>query len=189
MSDGPYKSLPMRPGWKKVAQLAENSVFRPEEVGAAVNAALIKDCRAEGISEFTATLHDVLGGQQQLLFPKQIGTQLEALRHRSTGFPLRCVLIDNVIQLAASSKVETEILVVALKRTIGDRASRCTRQVEEHYCRKSSGRDGHEIGDRIEKAVCMASISEIARHILLPRSGSQVRPGLKRKGLDDGVDL
>lgn len=42
MSDGPHRSLPMRPGWKKVAEYAANKTSR-DQVRDAVEAAVEKD--------------------------------------------------------------------------------------------------------------------------------------------------
>lgn len=43
MSDGPWKSLRMRPHWKRVAKQAENGAFSPEEVSETLEAALLKE--------------------------------------------------------------------------------------------------------------------------------------------------
>ena len=45
MSDGPWKSLPLPPHWKRVAEQAENGSFSPDEVSRAMDAALSKDAR------------------------------------------------------------------------------------------------------------------------------------------------
>lgn len=43
MSDVPHRSLPMRPGWKKVAEYADNKNCACDQVRDAVEAAVEKD--------------------------------------------------------------------------------------------------------------------------------------------------
>ena len=47
MSDGPWKSLPMRQHWKRVAKQAENGAFSLEDLREVLEAALWKE--AEGL--------------------------------------------------------------------------------------------------------------------------------------------
>ena len=43
MSDGPHKSLNMKPGWKKVAERADLAAFEPEQVSEKLMSALQDD--------------------------------------------------------------------------------------------------------------------------------------------------
>ena len=47
MSDGPYRSLKMPRGWKKLAERADKKAYAPEEVRDALPDALEQDWRAE----------------------------------------------------------------------------------------------------------------------------------------------
>jgi hypothetical protein len=52
MSDGPHRSLPMRLGWKRVAECGDNRAFVSEEVSEAIVPALEQDCHAEMAEPF-----------------------------------------------------------------------------------------------------------------------------------------
>jgi hypothetical protein len=47
MSDGPHRSLPMRRGWKRVAERGDKRAYASEEVSEAIIVALEQDCRQE----------------------------------------------------------------------------------------------------------------------------------------------
>jgi hypothetical protein len=57
MSDGPHKSLPMRPGWKKVAECASKEAFTSNEVCEAINAAIAQDYQKDISPDFIASIH------------------------------------------------------------------------------------------------------------------------------------
>ena len=47
MSDGPHRSLPMRQGWKRVAERGANDNFTTEQIAAAIVPALEQDWHAD----------------------------------------------------------------------------------------------------------------------------------------------
>ena len=47
MSDGPFKSLPMSPRWKKVAEFADNSAASRNDIFLAVESGMEKRCSFE----------------------------------------------------------------------------------------------------------------------------------------------
>ena len=47
MSDGPHRSLPLRPGWKRTAERADTPAYEATEVTRAASRALEDDWRAE----------------------------------------------------------------------------------------------------------------------------------------------
>ena len=61
MSDGPHRSLPMRPGWKRLAQRADNANFTPAQVHEALLPALSEDCRIEMTTAFLDAFKGVYG--------------------------------------------------------------------------------------------------------------------------------
>ena len=65
MSDGPHRSLPMRPDWRKFAEYANNKNFARDQVRDAVVAAVEKDFgRAAGV-----------GGKQTSVEPRMFLAQ------------------------------------------------------------------------------------------------------------------
>lgn len=77
MSDGPHRSLPMRPPWKRVAHWADKEAFSVEDVRASVEVATEQDCR-EIRSEFLADIRRV--AEEPTLFPDDAAGRLAALQ-------------------------------------------------------------------------------------------------------------
>ena len=80
ISDGPHRSLPMRAGWKRVAECGDNHAYAPEEIRNAIIPALEQDCRAEITPQFVDALYKMFREQEISLFKDQLGPQLEVLR-------------------------------------------------------------------------------------------------------------
>jgi hypothetical protein len=121
MSDGPHRSLPMRPGWKRVAEYGDNRAFAPQEVCNAIPAALEEDCRAEMAPRFLDAYCDVFRNQESSLFKDQVAPQLEALRGLA-GLGMGRVVLDHAIQLCESGETGTNAAVKAVADALTDRA-------------------------------------------------------------------
>ena len=188
MSDGPHRSLPMRQGWKRVAERGANANFTTEEIAAAIVPALEQDCRAELGSEFLDDIRAVIDTQENSLFKDNITPHLEDLRGKA-GCGIGRVFLDNVIQLSASAKAELDILARAMTAALIDHAARGARQVEEHYLRKSTTPRAQNTRARIEQSIMPTPIAALARQILKMETRSAPRPALRLEGLDDGVRL
>lgn len=182
MSDGPHKSLPMRPGWKRVAECADNRAFAPAEVSRALIPALEQDCRAELPPQFLNALQNTYGS----LFKEQLGEQLEALRP-AAGHGLGGSILDHALLRAANGETGVDAPVKAVSDALMDRAAKGARQVEEHYCRKATKNRARDVHARLEDAVGGAAIEGLSRRLL----NDDARPSssLKQQGLDDGVKL
>jgi hypothetical protein len=188
MSDGPHRSLPMRSGWKRVAECGDNRAFAPEEISNAIIPALEQDCRDEIPPAFLDALCTAFREQEASLFKDQMGQQLEALR-RTAGHGIGRTLLEHAIQVSESGKTGLDVPLKAMTDALTDRAARGARQVEEHYCRAADAPRAHDVRARIEEAIGTAAIDGLARRILKLDPGPSGRPRLKKQGLDDGVWL
>ena len=188
MSDGPHRSLPMKPGWKRVAERADNRAFAPEEISTAIIPALRQDCRDEMIPEFIDGIRNVFEEQEGLLFRDDVIAQVEALKGQA-GYGIGRTLLDNVIQISAGDAPGLVALIDAMTAALADRANRCSRQIEEHYNRKSTATRANNVRARFEQGITGAALEALARQILKLDARSPARPALKRQGLDDGVSL
>jgi hypothetical protein len=188
MSDGPYKSLPMRRGWKKVAQWAANSAFAPEEICNALIPALARDWNTDVPIELTRAVEDIFGDQQDL-FRDQKVMRLESLRPVTVGRGLGKVFLDCAIQVAASGAAGPEAPIEAATNALAVRASRGAQHVEEHYCRKSTTPRANKVRARIEEGIGSASLNDLARQLLKRDPALPSRTPPKQRGLDDGVHL
>lgn len=188
MSDGPHRSLPMKPCWKRVAERADNPAFAADEISTAMIPALEQDCRDELPDEVIDDIRRVFEEQETLLFKDDVNRQIDSLRSRA-GSGIGRTLLNNVTRISASEAAGLTPLVDALTAALTDRATRCSRQVEEHYCRKSTAPRASNVRARFEEGIAGAALGALARQILKLDPRSQARPALKRKGLDDGVKL
>jgi GNAT superfamily N-acetyltransferase len=187
MSDGPHRSLPMRKGWKRVAESADNQAFGTDEIRDAILPALEEDCRGEIGPEFFSSLRRVCTDQEASLFKNDVASSLEALRN-AAGAGLARAVLNYALQQAARRGSAKDIPESALKDALIDRAARGARQVEEHYCRESTMPRANRVRERIEQAIGSADIGGVARRILDPEAKSETQAP-RRKGLDDGVKL
>jgi superfamily II RNA helicase len=180
MSDGPHRSLPMRPGWKRVAERAYNRNFDPNQITEAVLSALAKDCRMELSDTFLSSLR----GIYDTLLKDNLSSQLEALRGVAGPGLGRSVLDHAIHQSAAGATATAE---QALASALVDRNSRCARQVDELYRRALKNRSTIDMRARIEQAG--GGIAGLARQVLKMEPKTTRRTPPKHQDLDDGVAL
>lgn len=129
MSDGPHRSLNMRPGWKKAAEFADYDAFAPEDVSRAVASAFTQDWRTDVPDAVAACISEVLGGQQDSLFRDQKIMQLEALRPMVAGHGLAQVLLDCALQQALGGAVGPDAAVQAAADALDLWGARHGRQI------------------------------------------------------------
>ena len=188
MSDGPHRSLPMRRGWKRVAECADNRAFDAGEIAQAIGAALEQDCKGEMSRDFIDRLSRVCHEEESSLFKGQVRPKLEALRLEA-GAGIGHVILDHAIRLAANGRAAGEIPMEAAKCGLIDRGGRCARQVDEHYCRKSTQARAYKVRERVEQGLKGSHIDSVARRVLNGESGKSTRQPARKRRLDDGVKL
>lgn len=188
MSDGPHRSLPMKLGWRRVAERGDNSAFVPDEISRAIIPALERDCRDELSFEFLDGIRAMFREQDRSLFEDDSKSKIEALRDKA-GCGIGRTLFDNAAQLLAVEVAEEGTLVKALTAALTDRAARCSRQVEEHYLRKSNAPRANNVRMRLEQGIASSPLEALARRILKLDAQRPAGAALKQQGLDDGVSL
>lgn len=187
MSDGPYKSLPMRPAWKKVAELAENENFDVDQVAERLHLAVAEDFRKEVPHEIINLLDSVFKEGEGDLFPEQRQHDLSNARRLVDGSPLGSFFLDCAVQELAEGKVGQQGLKNAAEAAIHDRMQSGARQIEEHYLRHHDS-SRHIIGKRIQEAISRVATDDVVRQTL--RIGSETKLGaVRHQGIDDGVPL
>jgi hypothetical protein len=187
MSDGPHRSLPMRPGWKRVAERADNANFEAEDVARCVVPALEQDCSEEMSPAFINDIADICRRWDRSLFKPDMASEIEALR-ANAGCGIGRLFLDSVARLSATETADAAILVTAMTTALNHRGACSARQVEEHYYRKSTESRAINVRARLEQAVESAPTQALARKILKLDEGRSDRPTLK-KGLEDGVRI
>jgi hypothetical protein len=189
MSDGPYRSLPMSWGWKRLAEFSENVNFDQADACAAATRALESTWRHAVPIAFIREIRTVFLKHQPGLFSDdQIG-RMQSLAPHSAGYGIARLLADHASRVLGEGLCGKAGLAEATKRTLDAYAARATRQIEEHYCRRASARLMRQVRERIAQAVSAADFDALARHCAGLERG-RVRPGsFKHTGIDDGVPL
>lgn len=185
MSDGPHRSLPMRPHWKIAAQWAANLAHSAEEVSGAFAHALKKDILEAPI----AAVKDIL--TSETLFPEMRIERLEELRARHPRSAAANSLIDCAIETAASGLTGEAGAAAAVSSALEDMARAPVRSIDEHYQRKAGATASRNVRTRLDEAVGKLDSSGIARELLAPaRPPSRRSVELPRQtGLDEGPAL
>lgn len=187
MSDGPHKSLPMRPAWRRVAERGDKLAFAPEEVSNAIILALEQDCRTDLGRGFVDALRRLFLKQEASLFKDDLAPEFEALRGIA-GAGIGPLVLDHAIQCSERGEKGLDGAAKAMAAALIERAARGARQVEEHYCRESTERRAVRVRTRMEEGIgnSRPAIEGLARRMLTVDSGPSLRVP-KKQGLDDGV--
>lgn len=85
MSDGPHKSLPMRPGWKKFAERAAFAAFDCDQVAELAVPALEDDWNDEVAPHIDALRNVLFDERQGRLLGQQNTAELEQLKRLNPG--------------------------------------------------------------------------------------------------------
>jgi hypothetical protein len=178
----------MRQGWKALAERADNPNFTPDQVAEAVCPALADDWRAEVATSLVDAVASVLGdGEQSGLF---VGDADELARIRARcDSPLAAAFVDAASDVLVDGIRGPEAIRQAVEAALLDRSLRESRSVEEHYLRKSDQARAANMRQRLEGAVGLAALGDLARVIGQGASTARRFTPAKRDGLEEGVPL
>lgn len=189
MSDGPHKSLNMRRGWKRLAEVADNRNFTSDEVRERLPKALERDWRLEVPEGLCKQVRGILNENQNSLFGDPRPDQIETLRREAAGYPLAGVFLDCAIEAANKGLAGDTALRDAAGNALIDRATRSTRQVEEHYRRESTDGRANHVRERFETAILQSNLSAMVGRLTGLDKGRRAPAPQKRTDIDDGVPL
>jgi hypothetical protein len=191
MSDGPHKSLNMKPGWKKVAERADLAAFEPEQVSEKLMSALQDDWAEEGCDELVRGIKEIIGDTRQAsLLDDNKAEELESARRElSAGHGLKQLVLDSVIQAIETGGDGNDALQQGIQNAVTELAARGARQVEEHYIRKSNEERAINVRSRLNEAIERAPISDFSRRVAGLHSQVPLVKAQKQQTLDDGVSL
>lgn len=189
MSDGPHKTLPMRPSWKRLSERADTASYAASEVGAAVCPALADDWRAEVPESIVQRVRMTVGADAGgSLFADQVDRDLVALRGLAPS-PLAGLFIDCARQAHAEGFRGEDACQAGAEAALSERAACGIRQVEEHYRRNTGMSSTDNVRSRLEAAIGEAPIRSLARELLTGRPGPVGRAPAKRTGIEEGPQL
>ncbi|RWB50980.1 hypothetical protein [Mesorhizobium sp.] len=193
MSDGPHKSLPLRPKYRRVAEWAYKPAFSISEVCEAAEAALVQDANME-VRGVIRQLIDIVDGDD--LFSRQPGElqrQLQELRDDPAVHPLAATAIE-CTQMAIQQGLQgRDALQDGIVTALSERLHANGRTTEEHYLIERGPGASRTIRNRIgEVSATMnqnGSFTRIARSLFGDGTVAITRTPAARNGLDDGVSL
>ena len=183
MSDGPWKSLRMRPHWKQVAKQAENGAFSPEELSGALVVALLKEAEELPLE---AVCRAVVPSDQSVLFRPDLDGEFEELRRDHTGSKVVQTLLTCLRDREASGSSGRDMVESAVADTLDECARDHSRAIQEHYYRKRRS-PTVPVDRRLAAAHRLCDFQGLASRMVAP-SGSAASSSspAKRSGLDDG---
>ena len=188
MSDGPHRSLPMSPSWKRFAGQVYNPAVSTEEAREALQAALEEDWRSEVPISLFQKIRVTLSDSQGQLFQDMVPERLQLLQAEAAGHLLGDRLVGQAIRVVEKGQSGDTALREATREALVERAQSGARQVEEHYYR-SSKQGELEVRERIERVFSELDVSALARRLCETEKGEHLQKPAKRTGLDDGVRL
>lgn len=189
MSDGPYKSLPMKPRWRHAAKCAYKEAFSQDEIVESVTRASHADWRAEVRQALVKSVTAVVAPLgQQALFADAVLSDLAALR-RGCKSPLEASFVRNAIDAVATGRTGADTVQFAAQEALSDRLLCNYRQVEEHVHRDGSVRNAKFVRNRFEAAHGHIDLSGLARSALRTGEPLTRRTRTRFTDLDAGVQL
>ena len=183
MSDGPWKSLPMRRHWKQVAKQAETGAFSADELSGAMEVALRKEGKELPIE---AVRRAVGSDDQRVLFIPDLSGQLETLWADQPGSKLVETFFTCLLDAEARGLSGREMMKRAAANTFDEYTRDQSRAIEEHYYR-SSRVPKVPVNSRLATARRLCDFDSLAARMVEPSGSSPSPPSpVKRSGLDEG---
>lgn len=182
MSDGPHKSLPLRPHWRTFAQRAAKAAYASDEVREALTYALKRDVLQAPINKIREIM------DSDTLFPSMRIEKLEELRSRHPGSAPAQLAIDCAVAAAGKGLTGQAGTHAAITMAIEDTTRSAMRSIEEHYQREAQPRSSRYVRERQQAARRQFDCGALASALLSPASPPQ-RRAVKlpvRDGLDQG---
>ncbi|WP_199089759.1 hypothetical protein [Bosea sp. ASV33] len=185
MSDGPHRSLPLRPHWKTLARRAAKAAHSPDEVAEALPFAL----KRELLQAPLKAIREIMCGDT--LFPSMRIEQLEALRAKYPGVAPANLAIDCAVAAVSNGIMGEEGAQAAVSAALADTMHSALRATEEHYQREASPRSSSYVRQRLDAARQKVNCGALARELLSgntpPKQRAVTLP--TRKGVDEGPPL
>src|ERR1700690_3372398 len=126
MSDGPHRSLPMRPWWKQVALRADKSAFSVPECADALAVALEREFAEELRPKFLQGLQNAHA--EPGLFSAAESPDVQKLASEAAT-PLERRVLDNIAVLSAAELSEVDCFLTAVANAFRNEVPRFTKQI------------------------------------------------------------
>lgn len=184
MSDGPHRSLQMRPWWKEAANRADKSAFSVTECTEALRVALERELSEELRPEFLRRLRKA--HEEPGLFSPSDSLHLEKVEPVT---PLEHFVMDNISAPTSTELSEVDGLLNIFATACRNVVPRFNKQIEEHFLRKAGPSRARRERERLDEAAAKMDMPALARKLLQPQRAKSAPILKKKSGLDDGVVL
>ena len=188
MSDGPYRSLPMKPRWRRAAKCAYQAAYSQDEVTDALTHASHADFRAEVRPALISAISAIVAPSEPGLFGDQAAADLKVLG-RSCASPLESSLVITAADAVASGKLGAAALQQAVEDALSERLLRNYRQVEEHVRLGDSATRAKFVRARLEAAHRGVNLPQLAQAALKTGAALPRRSRTLNTDIDAGVPL
>ena len=188
MPDGPHRSLPMTPDWKKLLRWAESPANPYEDGAERLERALKSDWHRESLGRMLVELEKIEAATGGCLSPEKAVLLVEDLSKHAVGRPFALSLLDCFVWSLSRSGSDVSTLD-AVKSGLTDRVGRSLRQIEEHCLRECTEIRVGKIRRRLDQLANEFDFARIARDLVEGRNGNHRRPLPKKTGLHDGPPL
>jgi hypothetical protein len=188
MSDGPYRSLPMKPRWRRAAKCAYEAAFSQGEVTDALTRASHADFRAEVRPALITAISAIITPNEPGLFGDQAAADLRALG-RTCASPLESSLVNTAVDVVAAGQFGPAALQQAVEDALSERLLRNYRQVEEHVRLDDSASSARFVRARLEAAHGDINLAHLAQSALKTGAALPRRNRALNTDIDAGVPL
>jgi len=192
MSDGPYKSLPLRKSWRTVTEYAHKPAFTPDECAKAMRAALHEDFKRDVPKEMMSAIKAVmLNTAQGSLLPTIALTELDNIRHAHPASGLGDAIIEHTQLALHKGKIGSEALEEGCQQAAVDYARSNILSVEEHYRREpeqfQSERKTKSVRVRLQETLSTGAVAAVGREVVAMLEGQKIITKIQKEvGLDAG---
>ncbi|MBY3251216.1 hypothetical protein HFN97_20715 [Rhizobium laguerreae] len=191
MSDGPHKSLPLRPKYKRLAEWAYKPAFPVEQVCEAAEAAILHDARTE-LAPVVARIVRIADGEDLLTrLPGFVQEQLRALRDESSLSPLAASAVECIVMACQQGLQGRDAVQEGVDTALRERLAANARTTEEHYLVEAGRRASLNMRERMNKTMnamdANGSFSRIARSVIGDKTAAVSRAPVVRDSLEEGV--
>lgn len=192
MSDGPYKSLPLRKSWRTVTEYAHKPAFTADECAKAMRAALHDDFKRDVPKEMMSAIRDVMvDTAQRSLLPTIAQSELDRIRHDYPASGLSDAIVEHTQLALHQGKTGSEALKSGCQQAALDYARSNILSVEEHYRREPAQfqREHKTINvrQRLHETLTTSSVRNVGHEVVAMLRGQKISTKLQKEvGLDAG---
>jgi hypothetical protein len=187
MSDGPHRSLPMRPAWRGLSARADNQNHTRDEVADALMRAVRSDFRNEVSPAHVTALRRIFDRDGNALGMREIAlAQLKEAAPLASGSVFGSKLQEWASLAASEGKLTRAAFEEAVRKAALESTYGGIRQASEHYVRKSTDRRADRLEGRLRDAAAHLKAATLGARLLAPVGA---RRSIRRAGLDEGVAI